>query len=380
METQNKIKLKSITLSGFKSFDNAEHKIQFGDVSVLIGANGAGKSNLVSFFKMVGFMMTKALQQYIGEQGLASSLLNYGPKKTPRLTAKLEFENEEFYDAYEFYLSHAAQDSLIFTEEIISYHDKKFPKGKQVVLPPGLKESGLKMDNPELSIKPIKMIHALLCNCRVYQFHDTSTSAKIRNGGYINQGDYLYSDGGNLAAFLYGLKENKNNRTYYDKIVRHIKQVFPQFEGFNLNPTARNDNYIMLDWYENNHNEYKFGPHQISDGTLRFMALAALLLQPPKNLPAVIILDEPELGLHPSAIVELAGMVKTASQHTQVIMATQNPSLLDEFKPEQITVIERNPVSQSSQFKSFSEEGLHSWLQDFTLSEIWDKNILGGKP
>jgi predicted ATPase len=247
-------------------------------------------------------------------------------------------------------------------------------------LSPGTKESGLKLDIPEQSISAVKMIHALLCNCRVYQFHDTSTSAKIRNGGYINQGDYLYSDGGNLAAFLYGLKENKNNRTYYDKIVRHIKQVFPQFEGFNLNPTARNDNYIMLDWYEDNHNEYKFGPHQISDGTLRFMALAALLLQPPKNLPAVIILDEPELGLHPSAIVELAGMVKTASQHTQVIMATQNPSLLDEFKPEQITVIERNPVSQSSQFKSFSEEGLHAWLQDFTLSEIWDKNILGGKP
>ncbi|MBI4649224.1 MAG: AAA family ATPase [Bacteroidia bacterium] len=374
------MKLKSITLNGFKSFDNSGHAIQFGDVTVLIGANGAGKSNLVSFFKMVGFMMTKALQQYIGEQGFASSLLYYGPKKTPRLTAKLEFENEQFYDAYEFSLAYAAQDTMIITEEIISYHDKKFAQGKQFTLPPGLKESGLKLDNAEQRERPVKMIHALLCNCRVYQFHDTSSSSKIRNGGYINQGDFLYSDGGNLAAFLYGLKENRSNRIYYNKIVRHIKQVFPQFKDFNLNPSARNNNFIMLDWCEHSHNEYKFGPHQISDGSLRFMALAALLLQPPKNLPAVIILDEPELGLHPSAIIELAGMVKTASQHTQIVLATQSPSLLDEFNPGQVTIIERDPISQTSQFKKYSEEELKDWLKDFTLSEIWDKNILGGKP
>ena len=382
MENQNKIKLKSITLNGFKSFNSDGHTIECGDVTVLIGANGSGKSNLVSFFKMVAFMMTKALQQYVGEQGFATSLLNYGPKKTPVLNAKLVFENQYYYDAYEFSLAHAAQDSLIFTSEILTFQDKqKYSKKGEIVLPPGTKESGLKLDLPELKeSKPVKMIHALLCNCRVYQFNDTSTTSKIRNGGYINQGEYLYSDGGNLAAFLYGLKENVSKKLYYDKIVRHVKQVFPQFEDFSLRPTSRNDNYIMLDWHEKSHNEYKFGPHQISDGSIRFMALAALLLQPPNDLPAVIILDEPELGLHPSAIVELAGMVKIASQHTQIVLATQSPSLLDEFSTEQITVIERDPISQSSKFRRYSEEELKDWLTDYTLSEIWDKNILGGKP
>lgn len=382
MENPNKIKLKSITLSGFKSFNNDGHSILFDDVTVLIGANGAGKSNLVSFFKMIAFMMTKALQQYVGEQGLASSILHYGPKRTPLLNAKLEFENENYYDAYEFTLAHAAQDSLIFTNEVLSFQDKqRYQKEGKVVLPPGTKESGLKSDLPEYKeSKPLKMIHVLLCNCRVYQFHDTSATSNIRNGGYINQGGYLYSDGGNLAAFLYGLKENSNNKQFYDKIVRHIRQVFPQFGDFNLKPTARNDNYIMLDWRERNHTEYVFGPHQISDGSIRFMALAALLLQPPKGLPAVIVLDEPELGLHPSAIIELAGMIKIASQHTQVVLATQSPALLDEFSPEQVTVIERNPISQSSSFKRYSEDELKDWLSDFTLSEIWDKNVLGGKP
>ena len=375
---QNIIKLKSITISGFKSFNSDEHTIEFGDVSVLIGANGSGKSNLVSFFKMVGYMMNTTLQQYIGEQGGASSLLNFGSKITPKLSAKFVFENQDSYDNYDFSLAHAAQESLIFTREIISSKDKK---ESHIEFPAGSKESALELNIPKLKVfKSVDIIYTFLKNCNVYQFHDTSSTAKIRNSGYINQSDFLYSDGGNLAAFLYGLKENEKGRHYYEKIIRHIKQVFPQFGNFALQPNTRNENYIILDWYEQSDTKYKLGAHQLSDGTIRFMALAALLLQPPKNLPSVIVLDEPELGLHPSAIVELASMVKIASQHTQVVLATQSPALLDEFKPEQITVIERDPVSKSSIFKRFTEEDLRVWLDDYSLSEIWDKNILGGKP
>ncbi|MDR1335305.1 MAG: AAA family ATPase, partial [Tannerella sp.] len=291
------MKLISITISGFKSFNSDEHTIELGDVSVLIGANGAGKSNLVSFFKMTGYMMTAALQQYIGEQGGASSVLNYGPKTTPKLSARFVFENECSHDTYDFSLAHAAQESLIFTREMISHKD---PEEHRRRLPSGAKESSLESGSPELNgFKHAEMIHALLQNCSVYQFHDTSSTSKIRNSGYINQGDALYGDGGNLAAFLYGLKENGKNRPYYEKIVRHIKQVFPQFGDFVLQPNTRNENYIILDWYEQDNKQYKLGAHQLSDGTVRFMALAALLLQPPENLPSVIVLDEPELGLHP---------------------------------------------------------------------------------
>ena len=346
MDKKDIIKLKSLTISGFKSFDSEGHKIEFGDITALIGANGSGKSNLVSFFKMIGYMMTTALQQYIGDQGGASSLLNFGPKKTPVLSAKFVFENEDVYDDYEFSLAHAARDSLIFTK----------------------------------NSEPSKLIYKLLRNCNVYQFHDTSSTARIRNKGYINQNEYLYHDGGNLAAFLYSLKENVKNRPYYEKIVRHIKQVFPQFGDFNLLPDNRNENYIMLDWFMQNDLSYLLGAHQLSDGTLRFMALAALLLQPPQNLPRVIVIDEPELGLHPAAIVELASMVKMAGQHVQIILATQSPALLDEFMSEQITVIERDPLSKSSIFKKFQEEDLKDWLEEYTLSEMWDKNILGGRP
>ena len=369
----DKIKLKSITISGFKSFNSNEHTIEFGDVSVLIGANGAGKSNLVSFFKMLGYMMTNALQQFVGLQGGANSILNFGYKHTPKMMAKMEFENEQFNDIYEFTLAGAVQDSMIFTDEIIYDH------GIRYTLPPGLKESGLKNDVMQ-NAKPVKRISTVLSNCKVYQFHDTSANSHIRNSSYINQNEFLYSDGGNLAAFLFGLKVNETTLPYYKKIVRHIKRVFPSFRDFALQPSARNNNYIMLDWVGENPLEYKLGAHQLSDGTIRFMALAALLLQPPDNLPSIVVLDEPELGLHPSAIVELANMVKIASQHAQVVLATQSPALLDEFKPEQITVIERDPISKSSIFKQFTEEDLKDWLEEYTLSEIWDKNIWGGKP
>ena len=380
MEKQDKIKLKCITISGFKSFNSDEHTIEFGDITALIGANGAGKSNLVSFFKMIGYMTTAALQQYIGQQGGASSLLNFGFRHTPKMAAKLEFEHEQYSIIYEFILAGAAQDTMVFTEEFLHYNEKHCKYPNTITLTSGLKESGLKISAKEQKIKPLTIIQSFWDNCKVYQFHDTSSTSSIRNSGYINQNEFLYSDGGNLAAFLYGMKENEITLPYYEKIVRHIKQVFPPFRDFSLQPSVRNNNYIILDWVGAKNIEYKLGPHQLSDGTLRFMALAALLLQPPQNLPSVIVIDEPELGLHPSAIVELASMVKMASQHTQVVLATQSPALLDEFKPEQITVIERDPVSKSSIFKRFTEEDLKIWLEDYTLSEIWDKNIIGGKP
>jgi len=218
-----------------------------------------------------------------------------------------------------------------------------------------------------------------LKKCQVFQFHDTSKESKIRNSGYINDNEYLRSGGGNLAAFLYAIKKQKDGEKYYNRIIRYIQQVFPQFGDFVLAPSVRNDNYIILNWTELG-SDYLFGPHQLSDGTLRFMALATLFLQPPKSLPSVIILDEPELGLHPAAISILAGMVKTASQKCQVILATQSTRLIDEFKTSDIVVVDRDKIKKCSIFKKLNEEKLKEWLESYSMSELWEKNILGGRP
>lgn len=375
----DRIKLRSINLKGFKSFNSLGQDIPIGDLTVLLGANGAGKSNLVSFFSMLNYLTTGALQRFIGESGSADSLLHYGSKVTSRIEASLQFEGDKDIDTYKFCLAHAAGDTLIFIEETIEWIVKGEKKPFTITLDPGIKESGLFTYQANPKNKTGKVIYNLLKNCQVFQFHDTSSKARIRNKGYIGDNRFLYSDAGNLAAFLYSIKNQKGGEPYYNRIVRYISQVMPQFLDFELYPSPLNENNIMLNWREKN-SDYLFGPHQISDGSLRFMALATLLLQPTKSIPSVIILDEPELGLHPSAISYLAGMAKTASHKCQVIIATQSPRLVDEFEPENIVVVERDLPANCSVFKSLNRDKLNEWIENYSLSELWEKNVIGGQP
>lgn len=375
---KEKLKLSFIRLKGYKSINSDGQKIDFQDVTVFIGANGAGKSNLVSFFSMLNHMMTGALQTYLGKNGSADSFLYYGAKTTTRIEASLNFKSSKEQDVYKFILSHAVGDTLIFNEETLSWKQKNSTKPFKLTLAPGLKESGLyaKTRGKGANARTAQVMYSLLSNCRVFQFHDTSSTARIRNKGYINDNRFLRSDGGNLAAFLYMLKSQQEK--YYNRIIRYVRQILPQFGDFELHPSPLNENYILLNWKEKK-SDYLFGPHQISDGSLRFICLATLLLQPPELLPSVIILDEPELGLHPSAIAILAGMTKTASKHCQIVLATQSPRLVDEFNPDNIVVVERNIFEDCSRYKTLQESQLDAWLERYSLSELWEKNVLGGQ-
>ncbi|MCL2116818.1 MAG: AAA family ATPase [Planctomycetaceae bacterium] len=373
-------KLKKITIGGYKSFPGNEPlEVMFGDINILIGANGAGKSNFISFFKMLNMMTTGALQEYIGQQGGANSLLHYGFKKTPILEGALDFRDEKNKEnAYFFRLAHASPDTLIFTEENTTYRLKPGTSHKKIDLGVGHKESKLLSDDAKQT-NSLRIMGMILKKCQVYQFHDTTAKSYIRNKTSTGNNYYLYSDGGNLAAYLLGMKSAESYLPYYKRIVQWIRNIFPLFGDFALEPSPFYPNITMLNWREKG-SEYVFGPHQISDGTLRFMALATLLLQPPDLLPNLLIIDEPELGLHPAAVGALAGMVQTASQHCQVILATQSPRLLDEFAPEDIIVAERDKRNQCSILKRLNSGELNDWIEDYCLSELWEKNILGGQP
>ncbi len=377
---KERIKLNKINLKGFKSINRNGQDISFGDVTILLGANGSGKSNLVSFFRMLNYMNTGALQKYIGLSGFADSLLHYGSKNTSRLEAEITFGNNDFFDQYSFSLAHAAGDTLIFTEETLSWKNKDNStiSGK-FSLEPGIKESGLYDYQKNERVKAAQIIYYLIKNCQVFQFHDTSQTAKIRNSGYINDNEFIRSDGGNLAAFLYSLKKRNNGENYYNRIIRYIRSVMPQFRDFNLVPSPGNENYIMLNW-KDTESDYLFGPHQLSDGAIRFIALTTLLLQPPDTLPSVIVLDEPELGLHPQAIAALAGMIKAAGINCQVVLATQSTRLVDEFDVGDIVVVEWDAKEKCSKFNSLDEKKLADWLERYSTGELWEKNIIGGRP
>jgi predicted ATPase len=224
-----------------------------------------------------------------------------------------------------------------------------------------------------------RAIHKFLSNCQVFQFYDTSPVARIRNQCLIGSDAYLYPDAGNLAAILYAMANNPATRKYYERIIGRIAKIFPQFRDFELSPSKLNDKYVLLNYLEKD-SDYIFGPSQLSDGTLRFMALTTLLLQPPKWLPNVIIIDEPELGLHPVAVVDLASMVRTAAEHSQVILCTQSTRLLDALDDKEIVVVEHDEKKKSSTFKRLDKDDLSEWLSRYSVSELLDKNVFGGNP
>lgn len=367
-----KSRLKEIKISGYKSLgtDMQPIHLKMDMLNIIIGANGAGKSNFISFFQMLANMMTGALQVYVGKNGSAESLLQFGSKRTKMISASLVFENNEFTDTYEFSLVKAVNDTLIFAEEVIGDGKKTFE------LSSGQKESFLLTDQATHASE--RAVKAILSGCKTFQFHDTSSEAHIRNAANIDNNRFLMSDGGNVAAYLYMLK--KNYEKYYNRIVEHVRYVMPSFYDFFLEPQMLNPQWIKLQWVEKGNSEYVFGPEHFSDGTLRFIALATLLLQPPKLLPQVIFVDEPELGLHPQAVDVLASMVKKATENAQVILATQSPRLLDSFEYRDIIVAEKDRKTGCTMLNRLDEDEVKVWLEDYSLSQIWDKNIIGGQP
>ena len=374
------LKLNNIELKGYKSVNGRGQTLPINDdITVLIGANGVGKSNIVSFFQLLNYAMSGSLQTYIGENGFADAFLYYGSKNTDCIKAKLRFSDEESENEYAFRLAFAAGDSLIYTEETVLFKKKGRGKPFKLTMDAGKKESQLYEAKESVYRETVQVFINLLKNCRYFQFHDTTKESKIRKNGYIGDNKFLRSNAGNLAAFLFGIKHQERGELYYQHIVRYIQQVMPQFGDFIMEPSVTDNNYISLDWREKN-SDHIFGVNQISDGTLRFMALATLLLQPPKSMPSLIVIDEPELGLHPTAISILAGMIKKASENAQVVIATQSPRLLDEFSADKVVVVERDAQQRTSVCRQLSSEQLKVWEDEYTTSELWDKNVIGGRP
>lgn len=368
-------KVKRLILKGFKSIKETD--LELHPLNILIGANGAGKSNLISFFKMLNEMMAGRFQQYIGISGRAQSLLHFGPKKNPQIEAKLEFEVDNGLDTYHLRLFHAAGDTLIFADETMSFLQTGWTSPRTDQLGAGHQETKL-IEAVEEGKETAKMLRYLLNRCRVYHFHDTSSTASVRQSSYIGNTRWLMPDAGNLAALL--LRFRQENITAYKRIVGTIRLIAPFFDDFELDSDASKN--VILNWREKGSDQV-FGPHQFSDGTLRAICLVTLLLQPEEELPTLIVVDEPELGLHPYALNVVADLFRRASCYTQILISTQSSSFLDNFEPEDIITVNRagrESQFKESQFKRLNASELEVWLDEYSLGEIWKKNIIGGGP
>ena len=369
--------LRKIDIRGFKSIKSMTLKLR--PLNIMIGANGAGKSNLVLFFKMLNEMMGGRLQQFVATSGRAQSLLHFGPKVTSCLEATLEFELDDKPHELLLRLTHAAGDTLVFLEESFmrnSSCEDGFDQSLSFMI--GHPEARL-LDpvEDEEWVKGIRRAFTqLMVNCCVYHFHDTSPTASIRQYHNIDDNRQLLSDAGNLVTILYRLKK-QNGGAAYDRIVKTIRMIAPFFDDFDLVPSVENGRDIILNW-RHVESPQIFGSHQLSDGTLRAICLVTLLLQPEDELPGLIVIDEPELGLHPYALNVIASLMKKASNHTQLLVSTQSSAFLDNFSPEDIVVVDRN--DKESTFRRLGADELDSWLEEYSLGEIWEKNVISGGP
>lgn len=209
----------------------------------------------------------------------------------------------------------------------------------------------------------------------MYHFHDTSRTAKVKQEHNISNNQALMFDASNLAAFLYRLKNNHGKS--YDEIIETIRLIAPYFDDFMLEPQEGNAEQIVLKWHQKGCEDV-FNASQLSDGTLRFICLTTLLLQPSELQPATIIVDEPELGLHPYAITMFAEMVKQVAAKKQIIISTQSVELLNEFSVEDVVVVNKDDDGAST-FNRLDEDELELWLEDYSLGDLWKKNVLGGR-
>jgi predicted ATPase len=363
-------KLKSLTIQGYKSIQKLDN-LKLTNLNILIGANGAGKSNFISIFRFLERIYQKQLQDYILNYGGPDALMHFGRKKTKEIKMDFYFADND----YEFTLQPTAANTLKIINETLyftgDYHDgyrAYTPSSPKVIQEVG-NEAKLK-DSEHTYAKYIKRA---IESWRVYHFHDTSDTATVKQIHSINNNLRLIHDASNLAAFLCRLKHIAPIN--YSLIVNTIQLVAPFFDDFVFREGQEN---IQLEWNEVGNPDIPFLAHILSDGTLRFICLATLLLQPNYLMPDTIIIDEPELGLHPYALSILADLIKRAAEHKQLIISTQSVELIEHFSANDIIVVDR--VNNASVFNRLDENKLEIWLDEYSLGDLWKQNIIGGRP
>lgn len=368
--------LEKLSLRGFRSIKDLP-ELTLGPITVLVGANGSGKSNLIGLFRVMNAIMYGGLQRFLQSGGGASNYLHFGPARTRFLEATLTFRSNTGLNTYHSELTFAAVDRLMFVNEEVRFQRNGNTQPKVIPIQNDEpSESTLSRDMNPTTRPTETFIRKFLNKVRVFHFHDTSLTSRMRNYCDAEDNLYLRAEGGNLAAAL--LRLRNEFPANYRRVVAGVNTVFPELKDFHLEPTSGNGNGLLLRWQPTSNPTEIFGPAHLSDGTLRMIALVTLFNLPEIMAAWMIVLDEPELGLHPAAEAYLASLIRSASTRTQVLLSTQSATLVDHFKSSELVVTEMH--EGASTFSRLNEVKLGVWLKRYTLGEAWRKNVFGGRP
>ncbi|MDE2957071.1 MAG: AAA family ATPase [Bacteroidota bacterium] len=360
-----------ITIKGFKSLASIE-RLPLRQINILIGANGAGKSNFIEALDLFRATINGELLRFVLHAGGAEPLLHFGKRKTSEIHLQWSLQDERIH--YEIELGVNQGNILEILKEVCTINgldDQGQPLTTRINLP----STSAGVNYHRDSSKPVASVRAYLEKMWVYHFHDAGNLSPMKNTPRLHDNRFLHADGANLAAFLYLLRARYEHA--YDAIRSTIRLAVPFLEDFKLEPVKLNPNTIRLEWRHRG-SRHSFDISSLSDGTLRFIALVTLLLQPPETRPPVIMLDEPELGLHPMAIDLLAALIDRASAGAQIIVATQSSHLIDHFDPEDVVVADR--VKGATMLSRLQTDKLKGWLEEYSLGQLWENNEFDGCP
>jgi predicted ATPase len=365
--------IESITIRGFKSI-RALEGFALRPLNLLIGANGAGKSNFIGALRFLSEVAGNNFPGFVQKQGKAGAFLHGGRKQTQALEFKLygRANQSGFQNGYIVRLDSTNDGRFVFGEESVWVKGPRTPmEGTPYLLGKGHDEALLGRKEMQFS----RYVQDIMRSWRQYHFHDTGELAAVKQPHSAKDTLRLKTDAGNLAAYLGRLRSQ--HLASYQQIVETIRLVAPFFGDFvQREPQA---DTVELEWTQRGDPDTPYGASALSDGTLRFICLTTLLLQPTELIPDTVLIDEPELGLHPCAIGVLADLLKQVAETRQLIVSTQSVELINAFAPEDIVVVDR--VDDESTFRRLSSEELAGWLESYTpMGELWLRNVFGGRP
>lgn len=377
--------LTRIAVKGYRSLRDIDIDVS-QPVNVLIGPNGAGKSNLLSALQLLSKLRTGGLEFFVSQAGGASQLLHYGASQTRTVEFQLDFETDRgHHNAYRVSLGHAAaHDRFVFLDELVGHRRAAGDSFDWISLGSGHTESKLRQavaDGPSTTLSPadhktLQTLDFMFKRLNFFHFHDTSDSALLRSNARVSDALFLRSNGSNLAAYLHELtqSDDEDAKAAFRRIAGWVRKAAPMVRE--LSPTPVNGGAVRLDWVDDRGET--FGSHQLSDGTLRALALLTGLGQPRSRLPIFCSIDEPELGLHPAALELLLEVADSVSAHCHLLLATQSPRVLERFGAASVIVCER--VDFATRLRRLDPAELTQWLDEYTLGELFDSNLLGGRP
>jgi predicted ATPase len=370
-------------------------RLALRDLTVVIGPNGAGKTAFLELFQLLQYASEQGLSRFLESQGGFQSILSHqrNASRTPRLTVEtginVQSEQSDAPMNYRFELVGRQVGYAIDFERLewqydlcadkpyryIEAHQDQFyyadpPSGRMI-------EPDWDYDRQELALAQVPKMHrwpetlrTMLAGTRHYSFLDVSPRAVVRLPQSLTPATRPGPNGESLYSALFNLRSLHHD--IYERIELLLEQGFPDFERLDFQVVGAGQ--VTLTWYERGDRD-PFYPGQLSEGTLRFLWLITALLAPPA--PPLLLIDEPEVSLHPELLKLLAALLQDASAGSQIVVATHSPDLIRWLEPSEVLIADKE--EGETRFTWADALDLDEWLTEYTLRDLWLMGNLGGR-